>query len=318
MFKYLGMLWTGFKKVRWPFLLFIVSTSVFLVLLFPLNDVGDLITAQVSQASRNQVYFQFDDLNLSVMPPGLKMNNVYVETMQISALKARDVTVRPSISGLIRGKPHGFVEATGILRGNLTLNVSSGAPSSKGTDRAQIDLTAQKISLRDLRSLLGLPFFMQGDVNIQSSALADLTFQEQPEMDLTFSLTRFELPPTNVNTAFGPLTLPELKLKQVDLKGRLSNGAFIIERGEIGKAGDEIQATVKGSIQMSLQNMNGQIVPIFGSYNLDVDLKTQKSFQDKAGIFLSFLQSHQKSPGQYKFKVAAPQFGLPPNISTLR
>lgn len=318
MFKAIGALLGLIKKYRLPLLVFWLSTVLFLILLFPLNDVGDLISTQVSQATGNQVYFQFDELNLSVAPPGLKMSQVYVETMNMAALRARDITVRPSISGLIRGKPYGYVEANGILRGDVTLNLGAGSNSDRGTERAQIDLKAQKVSLKELRSLLNVPFLIQGDLNLETTALADLTFQEQPDMEVSLVLNRFELPPTNVNTAFGPLTLPELKLKQMELKGRLSNGSFVIEKGEIGKPGDEIQATLKGTMQMSLQNMGGQIVPVFGGYNLDVDLRAQKSFQDKAGLFLSFLQSHQKAPGQYKFKVAAPNFAAPPNISTLR
>lgn len=318
MFKALAALWKQFKKIRFPLVVFVISTLLFFIVLFPLNDLGDLISAQVSKASRNQVYFQFDDLNLSIMPPGLKMNNVYIETLQISALKARDVTVRPSVSGLMRGKPYGFIEASGLLRGDVSLNVSPGTPTDKGVERAQIDLTAQKVSLKDLRSLLGLPFFLEGDLNVQTTTLADLTFQEQPDMELSFVLNRFALPPSTINTMMGPFTLPDIKLKQVDLKGRLSNGSFLIQKGEIGKPGDEVQATLKGQIQLSLRNVNGQIVPVMGSYNLDIDLKTQKSFHDKVNVFLSFIQSHQKEPGHYRFKISSPNINLPPSIGALR
>ncbi len=311
-------LWLLFKKLRLAFVVFFISTIAFFILLFPLNDLGDLITTQVARLSGNQVYFQFDDLALSALPPGLQMSNVHVETPQISALKAEDVTVLPSIMGMLQGKPFGNVNASGFLKGEMKVNVGAGPKGEKGTDRTLVEIGAKKISLKELRTLLGLPFFIQGDLNVDTKTIADLTFQEQPEADVSLLVTRFEIPPTNVDTGFGPLTMPELKLKQVDLRGRLSAGTFIIEKGELGQAGDELQATVKGQIKITLMNMGGQIVPQIGSYNLDVDLRTQKSFQDKAGLFLTFLQSHQKSPGQYKFKVASPQWGVPPQITTLR
>lgn len=311
-------LWRGFKSIRLPLVAFVISTILFLVLLFPLNDLGDLITSKVSLATAGKVYFQFDDLSLSIMPPGLQMNQVFIETSQFSGLKANELTLRPSISGMLKGKPYGFVNAQGLLKGEVTVNLTSGTPTEKGVERAQLELTAQKINLKELRSLLGLPFFIQGDLKLETSALADLSFQEQPEMELNFMISKFELPPTNVETAFGPVTLPEMKLKEVTLKARMVNGSLVVEKGEVGKPGDEIQATLKGTIAVSLKNLGGQIVPVLGSYNFDVDLKTQKSFMDKAGLFLSFLQSHQKSPGQYKFKVASPQWGLPPNVTTLR
>lgn len=319
MFKALGALFGLIKKFRLPLVVFVLSTAIFLVMLFPLNDVGDLVSAQVSKATANQTYLQFDNLELSVMPLGLRMNQVYVETPAISALRINELTVRPSVSALIRNQPYGYAEANGILRGNITLSVGSGATSERGNERAQIAMKAEKVSLREVRNLLNLPFPIQGDLNVETQGLTDLTFQEQPDMELNLVLNQFELPPTNINTQFGPLTLPELKLKQVELRGRLSNGTFTIEKGEVGKTGDELQATLKGSIQMSLRrNEMNQIIPVLGAYNLDVDLRTQSGFQQKAGLFLSFLQSHQKSPGQYRFKVASSQFGIPPQISTLR
>ncbi len=319
MFEGLKKLWTLFKKVRLGLTLFIISTFTFFVILFPLNDLGDLVSSQVAKLTRNQVYFQFDDLALSAIPPGLQMSHVYIETTQLSGLKARDVTLLPSVLGALKGKPFGSVKADGLLKGDVKLNVSSAPKSESGAERTLIELVAKKISLKELRSFLGLPFFIQGDLNIETKTTADLTLQEQPDMDLNLGLTRFELPPTNVNTAFGPLTMPELKLKQIDLKGRLSGGTFIIEKADLGQATDELQATLKGQIKINLlMNLQGQIIPQLGSYNLDVDLRTQKSFQDKANLFLSFLQSHQISPGQYKFKVASPQWGIPPQITTLR
>ncbi len=44
----------------------------------------------------------------------------------------------------------------------------------------------------------------------------------------------------------GPLTLPDLKLSTVELKGRLAAGRFVIETGTIGKPGDELYGTIKG------------------------------------------------------------------------
>jgi type II secretion system protein N len=318
MFEGLKKLWIQFKKLRLGLLVFILSTLVFFVMLFPLNDLGDLISAQVSKATQGKVYFQFDGLNLSAWPLGLQMSNVFVEAGQMSALKAKDVTVLPSVSGMLKGKPYGHINASGFLKGDVSLSLSSAPAGEKSPDRSTIDLSAKKISLKELRSLAGLPFFMQGDLNLDMKTIADFTFQDQPEADVVLTVTKFELPPTNVDTSFGPLTMPEVKLKQVDLKGKLSGGTFVIEKGDVGQAGDELQANIKGQIKVTLMNMGGQIVPQLGSYNLDIELKTQKSFQEKAGLFLSFLQAHQTSPGQYKFKVASPQWGVPPQITTLR
>lgn len=331
MLEGLRKIWSGFKKLRLALLVFLISVLVFFVMLFPLNDLGDLISTQVAALSRNQVYFQFDDLNLSVAPPGLQMSHVFIETTQIPALKIKDLTVLPSISGLIKGRPYGYVSAEGFLKGNVSLDVSSGAKGEKSAESTVLNLSAKKVSVKEIRSLLNLPFFMQGEVNADTKATIFFTMTEQPgrgpvlnlddqpEMDLNLVVSKFELPPVNLDLRdLGSITLPELKLKQINLKGRLAGGTFTIEKADLGQPGDEVQLNVKGTIKVTLQSIDGRITPFLGAYNLDLDLKTQKSFQDKAGLFLSFIQSHQKAPGQYKFKVASPQWGLTPQITTLR
>jgi len=313
-------LWAGFKSIRLPLLAFLASCCLFFVILFPLNDLGELVTSKIYTATNRNLFFQFDDLNLSLFPPGLQMNQVYIETSQLSPLKASELTLRPSISGLINGKPFGFVDAKGFLKGDVTLNVHSGAASEKGIERAQLELSAEKVSLRELRNFLGLPFMIQGDLKVQSNVLADLTLQEQPEADLNVLVSKFELPPFTMEIpGMGPLTLPDLKLKQIEIRTRLVNGALVIEKGEIGKLGDELFATIKGQIQMTLQRMpSGQTLPIFGGYSLDVEMKAQKSFQDKANLFLAFIQQTQKAPGHYHFKVSSPAWGPPARFDKMQ
>ena len=331
MLEGLKKLWQMLKKLKLAFLVFFISTIAFFILFFPLNDLGDLITTQVSRMTMNQVYFQFDGLKLSVLPPGLNMSNVFVETNSLSALKAKDVTVLPSISGMFKGRPYGHISAEGFLKGDLSLGVSAGSKGEKSAESAVIELSAKKISVKEFRSLLNLPFFMQGEINAESKATLFFTLkqeadrppvfvlEDQPEMELNIVVSKFELPPTNVNLGgMGDITLPDLKLKQVDLKGKLSKGVFTIEKGELGQPGDDLQMSLKGTMNVTLQSMDGRIIPMLGAYNLDIDLKTQKAFQDKAGLFLSFIQAHQKAPGQYKFKVASPMWGAPPQITTLR
>jgi type II secretion system protein N len=331
MFDGIKKLWDILKKLRGPIALFIFSTIGFFILLFPLNDLGDLISTQVAKATFDRVFFQFDDLKLSVAPPGLNMTNVYVETTQLSALKAKEVTILPSISGMLKGRPYGHFKAEGFLKGDVSLNVSSGSKGDKSTESAVVELSAKKVSVKEIRSLLNLPFFIQGEVNADTKAtvffsLKDqpnagqvLTLEDPPEIDLNIVVSKFELPPTNLSLGYmGEIILPEVKLRQVDLKGKLANGIFTIEKGEFGQVGDEFQLNLKGTIQVNIQNVGGQIYPTLGAYNFDIDLKTQKSFQDKASLFLSFIQSHQKAPGQYKFKVASPSWGAAPQITTLR
>lgn len=310
------------KENKGKIVVMIFSAFVFLFVLFPFDDLSDFISSQVSKLSNNSVYVTFERLKMSIFPtPGVKMDQVYIESIRTPALSAQELTITPSVTGLIQQKPYGHVEAKGFLKGDVEMSMGKGARSDNGVERQRIEVNAKKISLHDLRELANLPVLLKGQLNLKSTALADLTFQEQPDMDIDLTINQFELPPSNVNTPMGPLTLPDLRLSTVELKGRLAAGRFIIETGTIGKPGDELQGTIKGNIGLTIQNHGGGFGHQIGAYDFSIDLKAKKSFQDRAALFLSFIDGF-KTPtsdgAQYKFKVSASNPMMPPSIGAAR
>lgn len=249
------------------------------------------------------------------------MDQVYIESVRMPSLSADELVITPSISGLIQQKPYGQVSAKGFLKGDVEVEMGKGSRTENGIERQKIEISAKKVALNDLRALGNLPIMLKGQVNFEGTALADLTFQEQPDVDLNLTINQFELPPSNVNTPMGPLTLPDLKLSTVELKGRLAAGRFIIETGTIGKPGDELYGTIKGNIGISIINQGGRFGQQIGAYNFEIDLKAKKSFQDRAALFLSFIDGY-KTPtaegAQFKFKVSATNPMMPPSIGSSR
>lgn len=320
----LGAIKKGFAWIfanKFKFVLMLLSAVVFAVLLFPFDDLGDLVSSQVSQATRNQVFVEFDRMNLSLFPnPGIAMNGVFLEARNYPAIKADELVVSPSITSLFSQKPAGSVAAHGFLKGDLQASLQSAGKSEGGVERQKIVVQAKSLSLADLRELLQMPMMMKGQLSLNAQALADLTFAEQPDADIEIKVDKFELPSSNVQTAMGPITLPELKLSSVELKGKLAGGKLQIENGQIGKPGDEVHGTVKGSLDLQVKNM-GAIVPILGGYNFEISLDMKKSFQDRAALFLSFVDQF-KTPtadgAHYGFKLNAINSMIPPNISALR
>jgi type II secretion system protein N len=300
----------------------ILSTLVFAFILFPFDDLSDLISSQVSKLSNNSVYLSFEKLKMSIFPqPGVKMDSVYIETLNTPALSAQELVITPSVSGLIQQKPYGQVSAKGLLKGDVELSMGKGSRTENGLERHKLEISAKKVSLNDLRELANLPVMLKGELDLESTALADLTFQEQPDIDVDMKINKFELPPSNVNTPMGPLTLPDLKLTAVELKGRLAAGRFIIETGTIGRPGDELYGSIKGDININIVNRGGRFGQQIGAYNFTIDLKAKKSFQDRAGLFLALLDGY-KTPtaegAQYQFKVSATNPMMPPSISRSR
>ncbi len=306
---------------KWKFVLMLISSLVFAALLFPFGDLGDLVSSQVSKLTNNQLYLQFDRLHLSLFPEaGVALDEVYVETQNFPALKSQQLVFTPSISSLIYQKPAGSVALKGFLQGTVEASLKPASKSENGVPRQTLTLNAKKISLSELRDLVELPVMIKGQLDIDSKAIADLSFQEAPDMDLTIKIEKFELPAGNVQTQMGPLTLPNLKLSSVELKGRLSAGRFQIESGVIGRDTDEVKGTIKGGMALTIQNHKGRIVPLWGGYAFEVDLSIRKSFQDRAALFLNFIDPH-KTPladgARYAFKLSATDPQRPPNVTAL-
>lgn len=306
---------------KWKILLTVALTLVFFVALFPLGDLNDLVSSQVSKQTNNRVFLQFDNMSLNPLSPSVSLEKVYVETEQLSALTSDEVSVQPSLAALIARKPGGTVTARGFLKGEVEVSLKP-APASGAVEKSEIHLTAQNINLKDAREVANITLPVKGQLNLTSHAIADLGMTEQPEMDLNLTITRFELPATSVSLQdFGQISLPEIKLGKVELKGRLANGKFQIESGKLGTPQDEFYGDIKGDLNLSFQNLQGQIIPVIGAYNIALDLKTTPVFQEKAKFFLSFLDGYKSQAGpltSYRFKIQAAAMGMPPQFTPLQ
>lgn len=302
-----------------------VSTLFFLFVLFPFDDLSDLVSVQVSKVTGNAVYLQFQKLKMSLFPtPGLNMKKVYLEMINTPALSAEDLTITPSVMGLLSKKPYGKVSVQGLMGGDVDLSLSKGSKSDAGTEREKIDVHVQKIALHDLKQMVNLPAQLRGHLQLNSTILADLNWKEQPDVELDLNISQLEVTQFMIAIPnFGSLNLPDINLGQVALKGRMNNGSFNIEKAVLGKDNDELQGTIKGSLGIVMEDRGGGMpAPRFGSYNFELELKVKKSFQDKAAALLEgFLHSY-KTPTPdgaiYRFKISGANFMEPAAIGALR
>ena len=259
---------------------------------------------------------------MSLFPtPGVKFEQVYVEAAGLSGVSAKEIKFAPSISGIIAQKPYGSVNAKGLFKGDVLISVKSGSRTEAGLERQKLEISAQKISLQDLHDMTRLPVMMKGNLNLETIAMVDLTLSEQPDVDVNLSVSQFELPPANVMTPMGPLTMPDLRLSSIEIKGRLAGGKLIIESGQIGKDGDELRGTVSGNLDLSLTNVGGAITPILGGYDFKLDLRAKRNFQDRAALFLSFIDNYKTATpdgAQFKFRISAASTMIPPTIGAAR
>jgi len=300
-------------------LILILSTIVFIFILFPFDELGDLVSSQVAKMTGNQLSIQFDRMSLNLFPIGVQFGNVHVDPANAPSLSADELGVHPSIAGLISQKPYGSISADGFLKGNLNVKVSSAPKTEKGTERHRLEISAKKISLNQIRQMANLPVNLKGSMNIDTTAMADLALIEQPEVsELSLSINQFELPSGSINMNGFEVTIPGLKLSQLELKGRMNEGKFYIESSQIGKPGDEVVGQVKGTWNIEFINAGGRPMPRFGAYDLQLDLKLKKSFQEKASSYLLFVDNFKKpmadGSAQYKIKLVGVDMIAPPRM----
>ncbi|MEY4615396.1 MAG: hypothetical protein RJB66_356 [Pseudomonadota bacterium] len=309
------------KKLRGPFFLSILFTLIWFVVLFPTSDLGDLVSTKVSEFTQNQVFLQFDEFSFDVAPPGVEFSNVFLESPFFPGFSAETISIAPSVSGMISQKPYGTVKAQGFLDGTISATVKKGQATDAGVERHRLLLDVEKISLASVREMLKWTTAFEGRISLTADGQGDLALNEQPDVDLKLEVDKFALPPATINTMMGPLTLPDMKLGIIHLKGRLSNGKFLIESGEIGKKQDDLFGKIKGSWNVQLMMMGGRPVPQLGAYDFEVDLVANKQFQAKAGLFLSLLDQYKTMTGdgaRYQFKVSGADLYNPPSINATR
>ena len=309
----------NFGKIVLTVLFFIVFT----IILFPLGDLSDFISSKVSTLTGNQVYLQLDKIHINPLTASIGMENVLLETKSIENLTIANLTAAPSILSLISKRPGGMLTAEGILSGNAVIKVSPSASKNK-TDqpKSNVEINLEKISLKDLRRTFNLSLPISGSLNMNAQALVDLAFTEQPDGDLTATIQKFELAGGNINLQdMGSLNLPEIKFSNVDLKSKFQAGRFVIENIRLGTATDDLSGTVKGDVNIVIQNMNGQIFPVINGYTLTVELVAKQSFKERASFFLSFIdrfQSVDPAGTRYKFKLVSMSPGAPPQMTPLQ
>lgn len=306
---------------KFKILFTLLFTFVFLFLLFPFKDLNDFVSGQVARLTGNSVYLQFEDMHINPLAASVSLDGVLVETSTIDGLNVNFISASPSIAALFKRQPGGKLMAEGLFDGKAEIKLTPLATLESGALKANLEMITENIALKKLRDTLKISIPLAGLIDINANVTADMSFTEQPEGEVAIVIDNFEMPSTSINSPnFGMLALPEIKFKQVDVKGKLSGGKLIIENAKLGNPSDELSGTIKGDVAVTLENRGGQIRPIIGAYNLNIDLIAKPSFVEKAGFFLNFIDQYktdEKGASRFRLKLKAASTDLPPSLSPL-
>jgi type II secretion system protein N len=306
---------------KFKILFTLLFTFVFLFLLFPFKDLNDFVSGQVARLTGNTVYLQFEDMHINPLTASVNLDGVLVETSTIDSLNVNSISASPSLAAIFKRQPGGKLVAEGLFGGNAQIRLTPLATLESGALKANVEVVTENIALKDLRETLKISIPLTGSVDINANVTADLSFTEQPDGDVAIVIDNFEMPTTSINSpSFGMVALPEIKFKQVDVKGKLTGGKLIIENAKLGNPSDELSGTLKGDIAVTIQNVGGKILPMMGAYNFNIDLTAKPSFVQKAGFFLNFIdqfKTDDKGSSRYRLKLQAENTSVPPSMSPL-
>ncbi len=316
-----------FRFHKKKILMFPVFFLVFFYLLFPFNDLGDLVASKVSELTGNQVFVNFDSLGLGLVPqPHVNMENVVVESPYFPKLTVGELSLAPNLAGLLSFKPGVNVSASGLFGGEVDLYTRGGdkvANDKDGHYKQKIGLDLSNINLGDVSKSMAWPVTLQGKISGEVSSQVDPMFTEQPSGTVDMKIEKANLQPGNVPTPFGPLALPGIELGTVvlqakkDLKSERPD-SLEVSQLTVGKQGAEFYANLTGKMDIKFQKMGTSVMPQFGLYDFSVRLQLGETIRSKLGLFLNFISAHQKSPGVYAFRLSGSNFYAPPQISALQ
>ena len=304
-----------FRLYKGKAFLALIFALIFFVIIFPYNDLSDLVSAKVAALTQNQVYVQFENLNLDLIPhPALAMDEVSVDLPQMSTLKTSHLAIAPSLSALAMLKLGFNLRAENFLGGLLDLTVKPGGKTEQGSEKQSFSLDFNHVQLESLRDILSLPLQMQGQADIATSVTVDPQWFEQPDGELELRSKKLEIPASSIPTQMGPVQIPTFQFNQVLVKGRMSGGKLVLEDTVLGKESDAFQGRVKGQMDLKLEKYGPSMQPNIGNYEFKVDVTVKRSIEKDLSL-LFVLVDRFKTPtsdgSRYQFIARGNGYGPP-------
>ncbi|MCO5113879.1 MAG: type II secretion system protein GspN [Bdellovibrionaceae bacterium] len=286
-----------FKFHKFKIFLVFFFTLIFIVVMFPYREISEIISNQISKATRNQVQMSFEDIGLSLYPFGISAKNVYIATPNLTTpLFVQRVYITPSILSLLSLKPGGSFRAENIWGGNITATLThqgQGHSNNKDSKVARIELALDKIDVGEVLNWMQAPAKLSGKISGKSDLRLDLMALDHPRGSFNFSGTNVELPSV-ISMQGMDLMLPEGQFKRLALVGQLQNGKMNLTEGALGQPNDVIYGKVKGQMDLTTRKMGASITFVPGPYDFNFDLNFNKDAESKLGTMIGTVLLNNK------------------------
>jgi type II secretion system protein N len=302
---------------------FVIFTLFFMIYLFPFDDLTDLMTTKVSEATKGSIYVQAEGMGIHWLPtPGIKLNSVVIQPSNFPNVSARELSIAPSLLSLLKGSVGARITALGLFRGDVDVHYEEAEKNKAGQPTQKIDVNASEIALQSMSQFLKDmnmgDYKLQGALSINGQAKVDPSFEEQPNANIALNIKNFVFPAYVANTPAGAFALPELKFKKSVLKSNLAEGKLQVEELTFGDEKDELNCTFKGDIVTRLSK--DRPMPDFGAYSFTVDVKVLQNFYNQNSSIFMLLDQYKKTMAggqRFTFKISAENTMGMPRITAL-
>ena len=262
-------------------------------MLFPLNDLGDMVSSKIAQATNKKVFVFFERLSLSLIPsPGLAVEDVTIEGQSIPKIEARAASFSPSVLDLLKLKAGGHLNIQGLFGSDFSSSFTLDQPDAETGETAHdIAFEIEGLNLKEIAPLLPVPMTVKGTINGEGEFIIDQSFTTQPEGS-------FEIASGN-SVLFESLSIPQASLvfsdmefSKILIKGKISEGEIKLDEFVLGSPNNDLFVQAKGGIGVEFAAGRGRgagVRPLVRRFNLMVKLTRSNRLQQKDAFIASSL-----------------------------
>lgn len=278
-----------FRSHKLQMLYAVLFALGFFLILFPSDDLSDMISAEINRGG--QVHVKFDGLSLDLLGLGISTENLVFTARGQPAIKAAAIRVSPVFSRLLTFNKGVAAEIESIFSGNLHLEYGQDGKTKSGAPYDEISLNAEHLSLDEISAFLRQAnmagFKLQGVVRADVPKIrVDRLFAEQPSGTFSLDIQSFAIPTQTIMVNFNgvnvPQALPTLELGRINLQNaKLNEGVLEIPELSIGEAKNELHGKLKGTVGLQFKKVGEILYPEVSSVNLTLKLIADKGFVER-------------------------------------
>jgi len=293
----------------------LASAIVFIYLLFPFNDLGDFVGNKISAVTQGSLSVGFDTLDVGLLPPGLKLQNVSIDSAYAPSITSKVLRLSPNLAALFMFKMGFSAKAEGLFGGDVSVSHRETDKIKDSTMRRQkVAVDLSNVSLDELSKTFSTAVPLKGSLSGITILDIDPTFTEQPSGKINLNISDLKVV-EGIIAQMG-LQIPGIDLKTGSLEGTLEKGNLSISKLALGSSSSEVAITGQGQVSVKIQNSGLGMAPNVSNYDLNLKIQLTEAGKAKLATYLPFIAGFKVTENQYSIRIAGQSLYGPPSTLT--